>query len=119
MALLPGVDAVRPLVAFGPQMPGWGSWEWAGADVAAELAKYSCMGCYRADELPDCDVAFVVKHPPTLDWIARVAERAAVIYCPIDFYGSPGDIDADAAMLRRCSRIVVHCERLRRYFEPY
>src|SRR5262249_11315199 len=29
------------------------------------------------------------------------------------------EIDAAALMLRKCSRIVLHCERLRRYFEPY
>jgi hypothetical protein len=42
-----------------------------------------------------------------------------VIYCPIDFYGGAAEIEADGAMLRMCSRIIVHCERLRKYFEPY
>ena len=42
-----------------------------------------------------------------------------MIYAPVDYYGSPAEIDADARMLRKCSRILIHCERLRKYFEPY
>jgi hypothetical protein len=68
---------------------------------------------------PEADVVIVIKHAPGLDWMEAVSGRAAVIYCPVDFYGSAGAIDADGAMLRRCSRIVVHCEQLRRYFEAY
>src|SRR5262249_40235694 len=40
-------------------------------------------------------------------------------YAPLDYYGSPQEIEADAPMLRRCARVLVHCERLRPYFERY
>src|SRR5438876_905630 len=29
-----------PLVAVGPRFPGWGSWEWVGADLEADLAHW-------------------------------------------------------------------------------
>jgi hypothetical protein len=35
------------------------------------------------------------------------------------YFGTLADIDAEAAMLRRCQRIIVHCKRLAKYFEPY
>jgi hypothetical protein len=69
--------------------------------------------------VPDADVVVVVKHAPPQDWTVEVTRRAALVYCPVDFYGSAAAIDADEALLRRCARIVVHCERLRRYFAPY
>jgi hypothetical protein len=49
----------------------------------------------------------------------RVPRRTVVIYCPVDYYGSTADIDGDRKMLSRCSRVLVHCQRLRRCFERY
>jgi hypothetical protein len=74
---------------------------------------------FSAWEVPQANVVVLVKHSPGLNWIERVAQCAAVLYCPVDFYGSTADIDADGPMLRHCTRILLHCERLRRYFEPY
>jgi hypothetical protein len=42
-----------------------------------------------------------------------------LIHVTVDAYDSIAAIDADASWLRRCSRIVVHCEGLRKYFTPY
>jgi hypothetical protein len=109
----------RPVVAFGPEMPDWGSWDWVGVDVAAALSTCFRVVTFGEPEVPPCDVVVVVKHPPSLEWWERVRGRAAVIYCPVDFYGSPADIDNDLPILRQCARILIHCERLRRYFEPY
>jgi hypothetical protein len=100
-------------------MPGWGSWDWVGADLQTELSRYFQTFTYRTGELPEADIVFCIKHAPDPEWLARVAKCAAVVYCPIDFYGSASAIDQDASLLRRCARILVHCERLRRYFEPY
>jgi hypothetical protein len=111
--------ARKPVVAFGPVMPGWGSWEWVGADLVSELAQYFRTTTFAGSGFPDADVVVVVKHAPPREWVEQVARRAAVVYCPVDFYGSAAEIDADAVIMRRCARVVVHCERLRRYFEPY
>jgi hypothetical protein len=106
-------------VAFGPEAPGWGSWDWVGADLRDELTGAFRTVAFHGDEVPDADVVVVVKHAPPQARVERVARRAAVVYCPVDCYGSASAIDADRPLLRHCSRIVVHCERLRRYFEPY
>jgi hypothetical protein len=100
-------------------MPGWGSWDWVGADLLGELTKWCEAVSFNAWDLPDADAVIVVKHAPPRAWAEAVARRAALVYCPVDFYGSATEIDADGALLRRCARIVVHCERLRRYFAPY
>jgi hypothetical protein len=115
----PAHTVSTPCIAFGPELPDWGSWAWVGADLAKELSKHFGTVTFRADEIPKCDVAVFVKHAPSRELVEEVSRRAAVVYCPVDYYGAAAMIDADADMLRRCSRILVHCERLRRYFEPY
>ena len=109
----------RLRVAFGPVTPGWGSWEWVGADLQRELAGCFDSARFGWNEFPECDVAVIVKHLPPAEAIERLARRAAVVYAPVDAYGSQAEIAADATGLRRCARIVVHCERLRPYFEPF
>jgi hypothetical protein len=108
-----------PVVAFGPRMPTWGSWEWVGADLQRELATHFQTLPFDGPVLPACDAVVVVKQAPALEFAGRGAARPALVYAPVDFYGSAGEIDADGSLLRRCARIVVHTERLRRYFEPY
>lgn len=113
------VDVNRPTVAFGPVMPGWGSWEWVGQDLLQETARRYRTTVFSAWEVPACDAAVVIKQAPPAEWLAALGRRTPALYCPVDFYGSAADIDADGGMLRRCARIVVHCERLRRYFAAY
>jgi hypothetical protein len=108
-----------PRVAVGPVMPGWGSWDWVGADLLKELARWCRAIPFDGWEVPDANVVVVVKHAPSQDWAEAATQRAALVYCPVDFYGSPAAIDADGPLLRQCARVVVHCERLRRYFAPY
>lgn len=100
-------------------MPGWGSWDWVGADIMQETTKYYGTTRYQAGEIPDADLVVVVKHAPGHDWINEVTRVAPVIYCPVDYYPEPAAIDADACMLRRYARILVHCDGLRKYFQPY
>jgi hypothetical protein len=80
------------------------------------LSKHYLTTFFDSAPLPDADVLLVVKHPVPL---AQVAPNSTILFAPIDCYGSAGDIDGDSSFLRRCSRILLHCERLRRYFEPY
>jgi hypothetical protein len=108
-----------PRIAFGPEMPGWGSWDWVGADLCRHLATMYRTTTFAEANVPECEVCVIVKHPLPADRIAAVAERSAVIYCPVDAFGSASEIDSSATMLHRCSRIVIHAERLRKYFAPY
>jgi hypothetical protein len=43
----------------------------------------------------------------------------AVIFVPVDFYGSCAEIDNDWRLFRQCARIVVHCPQLAKYFRSY
>jgi glycosyltransferase involved in cell wall biosynthesis len=104
-------------IAVGPALPGWGSWEWIGADLLRGLAP-RCTA-FQDWEEPTADVVVVVKHIPPEDWVERVARRSPIVYCPVDSYGSLDEVAADASILCRFARILVHCEPLRPAFEPY
>jgi hypothetical protein len=89
-----------------------------GSDLARELSKYFKVVTFDR-EIPDCDVLMVIKHPLPTILVEEISRKSRIIYCPIDHYGSSAEIDADGLMLRKCSRILVHCESLKRYFQPY
>jgi hypothetical protein len=110
---------LAPVVAIGPRFPGWGSWEWVGADLASDLSRWFGTSIFDCHELPQGDVAIIVKHPLPIEWWLESMRQPPVIYCPVDRYGSAAEIDADAGWLSRCARIVVHCDRLRKYFASY
>jgi hypothetical protein len=107
------------MIAVGPAMPGWGSWDWVGVDVLTELGKYFPTGSFADGPLPASDLLLVVKQVTPVLAACKLATKEPLIYCPVDFFGSAAEIDVCAAALRRCARVVIHCERLRRYFEPY
>lgn len=106
-------------VAFGPWLPGWGSWDWLGADTAGELSRWFDTALFQWGDVPDCDLTVIIKHLPSFEIVQSLARRSSIIYCPVDYYGHCDDISRDASALRLCSRIVVHCHRLRRFFQRY
>ncbi len=116
---LPEIAEQRRLVAFGPEMLGWGSWEWVGADLKQELSKYYGTFSFTNNGIPACDVLVVIKHALPYQVLEQLSRQTAVIYAPVDYYGSQAEIDGDSKMLRKCSLILLHCERLRSCFEPY
>lgn len=105
-------------ITFGPAAPAFGSWRWLGADLVASLA-----GRYRTstfhDEVGLADVVVIIKFLPPQDILRELRRTRRIIFCPVDVYGSTSEIDADAGRLLQCDRIVVHCERLARYFVGY
>jgi len=108
-----------PFIAVGPQLPGWGSWEWLGADLASDLSPWYRTESFGWDERPLGDVVVVVKHPLPVERWLESTNRPPVLYFPVDHYGSAAEIDADASWLSSCARIAVHSEKLRKYFAPY
>lgn len=106
-----------PTVAIGPVMPGWGSWDWVGTFLVERLQGPFRTSTFQAGEIPRADLVVVVKHAPSPEWVDDVSRRSAIIYFPIDCYGDPREIEADAVWLRKCARVVVHCHRLKPYFE--
>lgn len=119
MSVSPRSQAVRPRVAFGPVLSGWGSWEWVGYDTCRALETYFETCTFGGEDTPDADIVVIIKQLPSWRLLQDWAARAAIVYCPIDYFGSAGEIDRAAASLRSCSRIVVHAEVLRKYFTPY
>ncbi len=106
-------------LAIGPKNPGVGSWEWLGADLLPVLAQSYSVQAFERDELPSADVILFIKHLGSGKCWTDLPKRTHVIYAPVDRYHSAAEIVADATQLARCSRIVIHCERLRPYFETY
>jgi hypothetical protein len=49
-------------IAIDPRIPGWGSWEWLGANLAAALRGWFEVREFDGADVPECDVAVVVKH---------------------------------------------------------
>jgi hypothetical protein len=90
-----------------------------GADLERELANWYSTSIFGWGEMPRREVVLVVKHPLAPEIWAEIPTSPRIIYCPIDHFGSALEIDDASRWLRRCSRILVHCERLRRYFAPY
>ena len=109
----------RLRVAIGPVMKGFGSWEWVGHEMAVELrATFEVVEF--SNELPEADVIVFVKFPPIqTQWPQIAMTTAKIIYCPVDFYGSAAEIEAAGPFLHQCNRVVVHSQRLARYFQRF
>lgn len=108
----------RSRVVFGPELPQFGSWNWLGRDLVSSLSDRFDTQAFR-DEIGSVDVLVVLKFLPPLEVLRELQQRTRIVYCPVDLYGAASDIDADSARLQCCDRIVVHCERLVRYFRGY
>lgn len=110
----------RRTVAFGPvrSLP---SWDWVGFDTARALSRYYDLVLFDSwAARPRCDVLVIVKDPPpaaVLDRVARGPER--LVYCPVDVYGAPADLERDAELLGACDLVLVHSERLRPLVQPH
>ena len=105
-------------VAIGPELPEFGSWMWLGNDLATSLPNQWQTTTFR-ETVPDSDIVIFIKFLPSEEVLRAVAARSAVIFCPVDVYGSAAAIDCDAGRLRHCDRIVAHAQRLVRYFTAY
>jgi hypothetical protein len=90
-------------IAIGPVMPGWGSWDWVGADLVSELANDYRILTYGPGETPVCDLQLVIKHPGPCRRTDSSVHGPSIVYCPIDFYGGPNEIDADRVSLPEMS----------------
>lgn len=110
----------RLRVAFGPEAPAFGSWEWVGADLCQALAVMGHATSVFRDAIPDCDVIVFVKFKPSATELRQLrSDHRILIYFPVDLYDSAARIDLDSDALRSFHRIFVHCERLRKYFSAW
>lgn len=97
------------------------SWHWAGFEVGRELSKhYEVVLVDRTDRPPPCDVLLLVKKKPSEPFVSALRQQGtALVYCPIDAYQTAQDIEHDAALLRACAMLMVHCERLVPLLRPH
>lgn len=115
----PSNPSVRRLrIALGPENTSFGSWNWLGIDLARELGSDHDVSTF-AEGVPDADVVAFFKFMPDIASLRRIRERSAIIFCPVDVYGSAAEIDGDAPRLLQCDRVIAHCERLLPYFRSY
>ena len=106
-------------VAIGPEKDT-PSWNWVGFDTQRELSKYYKMLTFTSYErMPECDCVLAIKHPWKLrdkkDLIKAKGQRA-IVYCPIDYFGSSDHIRQESAFLSSCEALAFHSERLMPYF---
>lgn len=87
--------------------------------MQAETSRWFATSAFEWGEMPVAEVIVIVKHLPDDAWWRALPNSSRVVFCPVDRYGSVGEIEQEYAHLRRCRRIVVHCERLRKYFASY
>ena len=107
-------------VAIGPENPSFGSWQWVARSLMDGLqAPFETVSFRHADEAAECAVIVFVKFLPPLEMIRRLSENSALIYMPIDRYGSAAEIDGDRQSLRLFRSVLSHSPRLLRYLQPY
>lgn len=107
-------------LAFGPEFPEAGSWNWVGQDLAEELGSGHrfATSSFR-ESIPDCDVLLFVKYLPEESILCELAQRSAILFFPIDVYGSGAEIDADWKLLRHCDQVLLHTPFLEKYVRGY
>lgn len=88
-------------------------------DLCRALHDMGCETVTFRHAIPDCDVAVFVKFKPAVNELRELKQRCRLVFCPVDVYGRASEIDADRAALACFDRIVIHCERLRKYFSSY
>lgn len=111
------MQANRHVIAFGPEAPGFGSWEWVGQDLVEELGGAHAVA-FR-DSVPECDVVVFIKFRPSAEELRVLRQRCFLLFCPVDIYGSAAEIDADVASLRLFDCIILHSPSLSKYFSAY
>lgn len=107
-------------IVFGPENPQAGSWNWLGQDLMEEWSNSERFQARSfSGEFPDADVFVFIKWLPSLEQLIQLSSRTAIMFCPVDIYGSAADIDVDWRRLRLCDRVILHTPFLEKYFRGY
>lgn len=106
-------------VAIGPEKDT-PSWNWVGFDTQRELSKYYKVLTFTSyEKMPECDCVLAIKHPWKLrdkNDLLKAKGQRAIVYCPIDYFGSSDHIRQESAFLSSCEALAFHSERLMPYF---
>ncbi len=105
----------KPRIAFGPQTD-FPSWSWLGSDMIEALSDRYEVSAWGKEPAGDADVTIIIKFFPPLNELQALCGRSAVVFMPVDIYGSAAEIEQDWRRLACCDRVIVHNARLERYF---
>lgn len=104
-------------IAVGPKNPEFGSWNWVGESFLKALNdRFFATSFEHHADIETTDTVIFVKFKPTLTELQSLKQRARLVYCPIDIYADAREIDDDRASLQCFDRVLLHSERLLRYF---
>jgi len=107
-------------VFFGP-VRNYPSWSWVGEDTVKELSKYIDIHTYRNEHVPPkSKVIVVIKQLPSKKYFDLADSfKSKIIYCPIDYFLSEKHLRGCGELLKRCSLVLSHSERLLEYLRDY
>ena len=105
-------------VAIGPARD-FPSWHWCGGDLVPELGLSHDIKVFkRYSELSNesFDAVVIVKEPPSR---LCVPVSRKIVYLPVDFFESEGQIQSRLSFLISCSVVATHCNRLDSHLRPH
>jgi hypothetical protein len=106
-------------IAIGPARDAFPSWHWCGGDLIPELARHHDIRVFRrySDLTRDnFDAVLAVKIPPSTLSPVKVKR---LVYIPVDFFETMGQVRNHLSFLKSCHRIATHCSRLDSYLGPH
>jgi len=107
-------------VAIGPKLPEFGSWNWLGEGLSANLHfPFVVKQFADSNQPPEADIVVYIKFLPAQQQLAKVARESKVVFFPVDLHGGCHEIDEAYESYRLLSRVIVNSRRLARYFHGY
>lgn len=95
------------------------SFYWLGFTPLLELAQEFNIVADGWNAASKSDIVFIIKGRPNLEWAGMLkAQRKRLIYCPVDEFNSAEEIEESGRWLQFMDVVLIHCERLRKYFAP-
>ena len=95
------------------------SFYWLGFVPLLELAQDLKVIIDGRDMASKADIVFIIKGRPNLEWAGMLkAGGKRLVYCPADEFNSAEEIAESGKWLQFMDVVLIHCERLRKYFAP-
>lgn len=103
--------------SIGPELPAFGSWNWLGIWMTDAIKEEFYVSTFRdVEQPPNADILIFLKFKPSAPRLAELQRTSKLVFVPVDIYGSAMEIDQDIDSLRCLNLVILHCERLVRYF---
>jgi hypothetical protein len=107
----------RQSISIGPELPEFGSWNWLGKWMIETLSPTFDVTTFSDHENPPpTDVVVFLKFKSSTIRLMELQQTSRLVFVPVDVYGNSWEIDSDVVNLRLLSLVILHCQRLTRYF---